>query len=223
MPDAVLLDFYGTVVHEDDVAVDQICATISRSATVQAAPREIGRYWWTVFSDAFGRSHGDNFRPQRQLELEALAQTINNFGAKGDADELSKPLFDYWERPPVFSDAVQFLDRVGLPVVIVSNIDRSDIETAIDLHHLSFDHVITSEDVRSYKPRPELFLAALDAVGCRPDRVLHIGDSLTSDVVGARRLGIPVAWVNRAGKPPPATDGPTYEVTNLSDLIPNTN
>lgn len=220
MVDAVLLDFYGTVVHEDDLVIDEICMTISQSADVPAKPRDIGSYWWAVFSDAFRRSYGDEFRPQRVLELESLARTITKFGATCDAEELSGPLFEYWERPPVFDDALRFLAGIDLPVVVVSNIDRGDIETAIAHHSLTFDHVVTSEDVRSYKPRPELFVAGLDAVGCSPGRVLHVGDSLTSDVAGARELGIPVAWINRAGKSPPDTNGPTHEMTSLDDLIP---
>lgn len=220
MVDAILLDFYGTVVHEDEVVIDQICMTISQSAAVGVTPKEVGSFWWEVFSDAFKRSHGDDFQTQRNLEVMALAETIEAFGAHCDADELSEPLFDYWERPPVFDDAVQFLDQNDLPVVVVSNIDRCDIEVAIDHHGLVFDHVLTSEDVRSYKPRPELFVAGLEAAGCPPDRVLHVGDSLTSDVAGARRLGIGVAWVNRVGKlsPSPGPEAPTYEVTSLSDL-----
>ncbi|MCP4100601.1 MAG: HAD family hydrolase [Lentisphaerae bacterium] len=217
--EAVLLDFYGTVVHEDDVVIDQICKTISQTAGAQATPNEIGSCWWATFSDAFGHSHGDNFQTQRRLELAALAQTINNFDAHCDADELTEPLFAHWERPPIFEDATRFLAGLDLPVVVLSNIDRVDIETAIAHHNLTFDHVITSEDVRSYKPRPELFLAGLEAARCPPDRVLHVGDSLTSDVAGARQLGIPVAWINRAGKPPPKTHRPTYEMATLEDLL----
>lgn len=218
MVDAVLLDFYGTVVHEDDVVIDQICSTISEAATVPVAPGEIGSYWWEVFSDAFKHSYGDDFETQRNLELAALAQTVEHFGAKCDAEELSQPLFAYWERPPIFDDAIQFLDSVEIPVVVVSNIDRPDIETAIDHHGLAFEHVITSEDVRSYKPRPELFVAGLETVDCPAHRALHVGDSLTSDVAGARELGIPVAWVNRAGRPSPSTAAPTYELRSLVDL-----
>jgi hypothetical protein len=59
--DALLLDFYGTVVHEDDVVINQICETTSRAAPTQATPKEIGRYWWTAFSDAFKHSHGTHF------------------------------------------------------------------------------------------------------------------------------------------------------------------
>ncbi len=41
MVEAVLLDFYGRVVHEDDVVIDRICAAISQTASAQATPKEI--------------------------------------------------------------------------------------------------------------------------------------------------------------------------------------
>ncbi|MCP3991519.1 MAG: HAD family hydrolase [bacterium] len=109
---------------------------------------------------------------------------------------------------------------MDLAVVVVSNIDRQDIEAAIALHGLSFADLITSDDVRSYKPRPELFNAGLRALGLRPDQVLHIGDSVTSDVAGATRLGIPVARVNRTGKARRDGIQPTYETMTLTELVP---
>lgn len=218
MIDAVLLDFYGTVVHEDDVIVDRICATIRQSAKVGVTEQEIGTYWWGVFSDGFKRSYGADFQTQRDLEVASLAQTVERFGAECDADELSRSLFAHWERPSMFDDAVQFLESVDVPLVVVSNIDRCDIEAAIDYHGLKFEHVITSEDIRSYKPRPELFVAGLAAVDCPADRALHVGDSLTSDLAGAHELGIPVAWINRTGKPSPVSAGPTFEAQSLADL-----
>lgn len=218
MVEAVLLDFYGTVVHEDDVVVDQICTTISQAATVSVTPQEVGSYWWSVFSEAFKHSFGDSFQTQRRLELAALAQTIDKFSADCDAEELSRPLFAYWQQPPVFEDATQFLNDIDVPVVVVSNIDRFDIQAAIDHHDLTFEHVITSEDVGSYKPRPELFVAGLEAAGCTASRALHIGDSLTSDVAGAQELGIPVAWINRSGSSSPEKSGPTHEVRSLAEV-----
>ncbi len=219
MAEAVLLDFYGTVVHEDDVVIDQIRRTISQTASVQATPNASGSCWWSPISDAFRHSHGDDFQTERRLALAALAQTGNNFAAHCDPAELTGLLFAHWERPPIFEDAIRFLAGLDLPVVVVSNIDRVDIETAIGHHDLTFDHVITSEGVRSYKPRPELFVAGLEAARSPPDRVLHVGDSLTSDVAGVRRLGIPVAWINRAGKPPLETSRPTYEMATLEGFL----
>ena len=219
MIEVVLLDFYGTVVHEDDVVIDQICETISRSASDAPAPGEVGRYWWSIFYDAFEQSHGISFRTQRDIEIESLERTLEHFSADCDAQELSRPLFDHWERPPVFADALDFLASIDRPIIVVSNIDRRDIEQALEHNQLVFDDVLTSEDVRSYKPRPELFTAALESAGVSAEYALHVGDSVTSDVAGAAKLGIPVAWVNRTGKPA-STATPTYEVPDLVSLQP---
>jgi 2-haloalkanoic acid dehalogenase type II len=194
--DVVLLDFYGTVVHEDDAVVAGVCRAISQTCPGGHRPDEIADYWWQTFSALVAGSYGSSFAAQRVLEHRSLEDTLSRFEATCDAESLSERMYAHWQRPPIFDDAQAFLRQMRLPVVVASNIDRRDIEAAIDHHRLSFDAVITSEDVRAYKPRPELFRAAAEAVGVPLERVLHVGDSATSDVAGANALGIPVAWVN---------------------------
>lgn len=220
MFDAVLLDFYGTVVHEDDVLIDQICSLISRSIDERATPSEVGAHWWRVFSDRCTESHGEGFEPQRVIELRSLEATLSHVGSDIAPGPLAEMLFQHWQRPPIFADAAEFLRTVDRPIVIASNIDRFDVEAAIDLHRLSFSEVITSEDVRSYKPRPEMFAAGLEALQLPPERVVHIGDSLTSDVAGAEANGIASIWVNRAGRTRPDDLAPTFEVVNMEKAIP---
>lgn len=48
--------------------------------------------------------------------------------------------------------------------------------------------VFTSEDARAYKPRKELFELALNETGLHVDGVIHIGDSISSDVKEAGAL-----------------------------------
>jgi FMN phosphatase YigB (HAD superfamily) len=39
------------------------------------------------------------------------------------------------------------------------------------------------------------------------------------DVLGAQRIGMDAAWINRDGEPlPPGIDRPTYEIRDLGDL-----
>jgi 2-haloalkanoic acid dehalogenase type II len=217
--DVVLLDFYGTVVHEDADVVAEICDAVSQASPGAPPPGEIGRFWWQAYSALVLRSHGAAFATQRVLEHTSLLQTISRFGAACDAAALSEKMYAHWQRPELFEDAREFLERVPLPVVVASNIDRHDIEAAIGHHRLSFDAVLTSEDVRAYKPRPELFRAAADVIGAPLGRVLHVGDSATSDIAGANALGIPAAWVNRGQKRLPTGLRVEYEVTELTDLL----
>lgn len=90
--------------------------------------------------------------------------------------------------------------RCPVPVYIVSNIDKKDIQCALEYHRLKPEGVFTSEDARSYKPREELFRLALHTTGLDAGEVVHIGDSLTSDVKGAGALGIHALWLNRSGR-----------------------
>ena len=117
---------------------------------------------------------------------------------------MSQLLFEHWQSPPAFEDSGDFLARCPVPVYIVSNIDRVDISAAIRRHNFSAAGVFTSEDAKSYKPRPELFRLALAETGLAPGEVIHIGDSLSSDVGGAAPLGISALWLNLNSRPVPA-------------------
>ena len=122
-------------------------------------------------------------------------------------------MFAHWVKPPIFEDSKEFFERSQVPLYIVSNIDTDDIRKAIEYHGLKPAGVFTSEDAKSYKPRKELFELALNDSGFKSDEVIHIGDSISSDVKGAGALGIKTLWLNRFGKEIP--DG----VVSISNLL----
>jgi 2-haloalkanoic acid dehalogenase type II len=216
---AILLDFYGTVVYEDDKVIDSICQKIKESANCQASKSEIGTYWWDCFYELVSNSFGGKFETQRILELKSLEDTIKYFQAEINPSEESQLLFDYWTRPDIFPDAKEFLEKTDVPVCIVSNIDREDILRAIDYHNLKIEYLVASEEARSYKPRPELFKMALDRLSLTPDEAVHVGDSLVSDVFGAQNLGIKAVWVNRKNKTRKNDIVPDKECINLLELL----
>lgn len=218
----ILLDFYGTVVHEDDAIIPAICEEIRRTATVEATVREIGRFWWTQFGPLCDRSHGETFIMQREAGLQTLATTVLHFGSSADPEAIIQPQFDHWRAPSLFTDTLPFLGFLrerGLPVCVLSNIDRADIEVAIAGHGLRFDGLVTSDDARAYKPRPEMFRMGLAILGLETNEVLHVGDSRSSDVAGARSLSIPVAWINRAERDEAGDPRADYIVADLHGLM----
>ena len=199
---ALFVDFYGTVVHEDGVVIKEITKMICDTGKADE-PSEVGAFWWKDFQSMFMNSYGDSFETQRALEEKSLVHTLERFGSGANAKELSNRMFAHWMRPPIFEDAKGFFDNSPLPVYIVSNIDTSDILQAIAYHDLHPAGIFTSEDAKSYKPRKELFELALRRTGFKPDEVIHIGDSVSSDVRGAAKAGIKALWLNRFGKESP--------------------
>ncbi len=202
MKDAIFLDFYGTVVFEDGENIEKISKIIQDTGEVKDIS-EVGSYWWNEFYNLFVNAYGEYFRTQRDIEHQSLEKTIRYFKSTADATELSNEMFEYWQKPPIFEEAKQFFEQCPVPIYIVSNIDTVDITEAIKFHGLKPTAVFTSEDAKSYKPRKELFEYALNATGLRPEQVVHIGDSLSSDVKGASALGIDTIWLNRRNKEVP--------------------
>ena len=196
---AFFVDFYGTIVHEDGEVIKKITKIICDTGKVEN-PSEVDSFWWKDFQTMFMNSYGDTFETQRALEEKSLEHTLEQFESSADAKELSEMMFAHWVNPPIFEDSKEFFEKSPLPVYVVSNIDTADILEAMDFNGLKAAGVFTSEDAKSYKPRKELFELALKKSGLNADEVIHIGDSLSSDVKGANSLGIRALWLNRFGK-----------------------
>lgn len=129
-----------------------------------------------------------------------MDKTIQYFNSSADAKALSNLMFEHWVKPPIFEESKQFFEISPVPIYIVSNIDRDDIFQAIKFHGLEPNGVFTSEDAKSYKPRKELFEFALNSTGLSAEQIVHIGDSLSSDVKGASLVGINTIWINRSNR-----------------------
>lgn len=82
---AIFLDFYGTVVHEDDMVIDNITELIFQKGKAKNKEK-IGAFWWDEFSRLCSESNGGNFRLQRELELIALQKTVHFFCADAAID-----------------------------------------------------------------------------------------------------------------------------------------
>ncbi len=221
MYDALLVDFYGTLVAEDGEQIAEITARIARASREPTTPAQVSSRWSALFARGCAESHGARFRSQREIELESLAALLAELRAPLDPVGLSQPLFAYWARPKPLPGAAEFLRAARRPLCIVSNIDTADLDEALANLDWSFEWIVTSEQCRAYKPRPEMFVAALDRLGCAAERALHVGDSIGSDLAGAAAAGIAAAWVNPAGRALPAgLTPPRHVISHLGELAP---
>jgi 2-haloacid dehalogenase len=101
----------------------------------------------------------------------------------------------------------------GIAAVQRSRLARSAI-------HRYIAELIISEEVGAAKPDAAFFDLAFERLGrpSKPD-VLMIGDSLSSDMLGASRYGLDTCWFNPRHLPPPADMALTYEIASLRELI----
>ena len=217
--EALFLDFYGTLVFEDYDVISKIVKKICAVSTQCPDPKDIASFWWKTFRSLFDNSFLDTFQTQRQLESLSIDIVLKHFDCPMRTDSIDIELFEYWGKPDIFPETKDFLSKCPLPVCIVSNIDREDIEKAIKHHEFSFDMLVTSEDAKSYKPRKEIFQMALEKMKLSPSQVLHIGDSLSSDISGSVNCEIDSFWLNRKEKLLPPEFSPTYYGNSLLEIF----
>jgi 2-haloacid dehalogenase/putative hydrolase of the HAD superfamily len=215
---AVLLDFYGTLVVEDDAILARITQEIADHSPLHTSSEQISRRWYELMSAMCRVAYGTHFRLQREIELCSLQQLLREFAVDLDSVSLSASIFGYWQVPCAYPETGEFLSRLQIPVCIVSNIDDADLRSAIHTHGWHLPMIVTSEMCRAYKPRAEMFEMALSQLGLHPSGVLHVGDSIGGDVAGAQSVGIDVAWINRRNRSVPLP-APTYIAANLTDLV----
>jgi HAD superfamily hydrolase (TIGR01549 family) len=82
----------------------------------------------------------------------------------------------------------------GLRIGLVSNTGR-DLDAFVSHHALDVDAAVGSGAHGKTKPHPAIFLAALEALGVRPEDAAMVGDSPEDDVEGARAAGIEAAFL----------------------------
>ncbi len=188
-------DVYGTLV---DVRAGSHAAFADILSSVGASHLDPLEFWerWEA---ANIRRYWQPYRSYREICRDSLAEAFAHFGIRGNAGLIQK-YFDAFPRFQRFPDVDGVLDRLAghFTLALVSNID--DDLLAVTPLGRTFELVCTAERARGYKPDGTL--------------------SQRTDMVGAKPLGITVAWINRRAMPLAAdVPKPDYEFRDLGPLL----
>lgn len=105
---------------------------------------------------------------------------------------------------PAFPDSHQALIDLQsrCKLVILSNVDNTSFAGSNARLGVTFDAILTAQDIGSYKPDVRNFHVLLErarAMGVGPEQHLHVAQSLFHDHVPAQSVGLKTVWINRYG------------------------
>jgi HAD superfamily hydrolase (TIGR01509 family) len=142
-----------------------------------------------------------------------------------DAEVVARLEERYREHLPVISGAREAVERLAdrWPLALASSSNRELIDLALDLLGVAdrFQATVSSEEVASGKPAPDVYLEAARRLGIDPTRAAAIEDShngiLAAKAAGMRVIAIP----NRHFPPGPEALAQADVVLNeLAELTP---
>ena len=150
-------------------------------------------------------------RAARQLELELKAD---------DASALVDTI-PHWPPFPDVGPALSELRREGWKLALLTNCDRDLIALTQRRLPVSFDAVVTAEDVSAYKPNHAHFKLFQSTFGSSADAWIHVAQSYFHDIRPTHELGITRVWVNRQGEKddPSIADAVVHGLSELPDAV----
>ncbi len=156
-----------------------------------------------------------------EIRFHAFKRTVESVGCADDklaADLSALYLHHRFADIELYPDVIPCLDalRSHYSIGLVSNGNGYPERCGLPGR---FDFVVFSQDVGVGKPDAAIFHAACGRAGCAPSALMHVGDSLESDVAGANGVGTVSVWLNRNGRQNYSGIVPDYEIPSLMELV----
>jgi 2-haloacid dehalogenase len=156
-----------------------------------------------------------------EVTREALAYAFAAVGL--DDPALESALLGSFRALRAYPDAVPLLAalrRGGIRTAVLSNGTPPTLAGALEGAGLApwLDAVLSVERVGCFKPAPQVYALATEALGAPADRTVFVSAN-GWDVAGAANAGLHAVWVNRTAAPPERLPtGPRNVVRSLAEI-----
>ena len=138
------------------------------------------------------------FMTQRQRYSLVFDLTLSNLQVKYSTQKAVERLMNEFATVETFPQAREIVGnlRKKHKVGLLANGDNDCIFKLMRNSGLEFGGIITSENVKAYKPDPVIFQAILSELRVAPEKAVMIGNDAEKDILGALNQGLKVIWLN---------------------------
>jgi YjjG family noncanonical pyrimidine nucleotidase len=164
--------------------------------------------------------------PANEVALCRFEQLVEHESLDADprklADDYTREMGANGDLYPGASEVLDRLSESATLALVTNGIGRIQ-RTRIDRLGIAeyFDTIVISGEVGVSKPGRAFFDLVFDNLDNPPKRsVLMVGDSLSSDIRGGSDYGLDTCWLNSNGSTARPDDRGSFEIRELSELIP---
>lgn len=214
VPRALFFDVFGTVVDWRN--------GVAREARRILEPAGI-TIDWLAFADAWRACYGPSMEKVRSGEtpyapLDVLHRANldlikGRFGLDHLDESALAALNLAWHRLDAWDDAKRAFPRLHRHF-LMAPVSNGNIAIMVDIarrNGIVWDAILGAEVARDFKPKPRVYLSAVDAFGLRPGECMMVA-AHSGDLREAKRAGLMTAFVARPDEAPGKETEPTTPV-----------
>jgi len=211
----ITFDSYSTIVDVD--------AAESALADRVDDPEPVSKLWRARSLEyTFVANEIDAYQPFYEMNRDALQHALDAHDVDLSTAERDEILAVYHELD-VFDDVREGIARLregGYDCYVVSNGNPEMLASMVE--HADIDDLlvdtISADEVKTFKPSPELYRHAAARTGTPIDEIAHV-TAAWFDVMGAQHAGMQGVWADRKASPWEPFDGdPDLTVESLFEL-----
>jgi 2-haloacid dehalogenase len=218
--DALTFDCYGTLI-DWEAGIARALGVMLASQAITADVEEL----LERFAGHEAALEAGPYRRYREILAEAGRRIGRDYGVEpsDDAAEAFAASVGEW---PAFPDSAAALARLAerFRLGVITNCDDDLFAQSNRRLGVTFDWIVTAEQVGSYKPDPRNFELAFKRIDVPRERIVHVAQSLYHDHVPAKALGLTTVWIDRRrdrpgfGATPPADATPDLVLPDMASL-----
>jgi 2-haloacid dehalogenase len=192
--EALVFDAYGTLYDVHSVA--QRCESFWPG---KGAP--LSQLWRAKQLEyTWQRSLMRRYAPFSTVTREALAYACEALALELTAERMEAVMGEY-NMLAAYPDVENALQSFrGAKQAILSNGSPDMLEPLVAHSGLKFDAVLSVEELKVYKPAPEVYALAVRKLHVERENIGFVSSNCW-DAAGAKSFGFTVYWINRAGAP----------------------
>jgi 2-haloalkanoic acid dehalogenase type II len=228
---AILFDAYGTVLDVGTYHHDITQHVVQQSKSlfgIATSVDEFKAYWNNEFELAFTDviAYCGEFRNMRDLYGISTRNVFHRYGIRVQDAYIEELNYVYKE---MLDEAVTVLPNVkrtletlytnGLRLGMISNGDTNELSAHLNGVSDLFDVIVTSEELEVYKPHPRIFNETLQKMGIAREKTAFVGDSLISDICGAKKAGLTTIWYNKRQRTLTRGLRPDFEISDMAEIL----
>ena len=218
--DALTFDCYGTLIDWETGLVEAFEPILRAHGVVVDRDDLLERYAGHEAAVEAGR-----YRRYRDVLATAARGVCADLGFEASETELATfggSVADW----PAFPDSAAALARLAerFRLGVLTNCDDDLFAASNRRLGVTFDWVVTAQQVGSYKPDERNFAVLVERLGLPRERILHVAQSLFHDHAPAQRLGLRSVWIDRRhdrsgpGATPPADATPDAAFPDMASF-----